>query len=193
MPEHSAEPADRQVRQIDEYELANLLRRADWQNVGGRGPWLTVAWCRTLTVHRHEDLESAQSAMRSIDRTGCGGGCHREHELLEAVGEGSQRRHVGCEWRTLNLVPWRVWGGRRPKHWGQRYDPKRRAAFFADHYGGEPDVDRQVRAILKRADKCADCAREAGEEHLAKLRKALGEDDQMSISELASMPLDALM
>jgi len=54
--------------------------RAVW--VAGEGRYATLAHCDVLTVQLHQTREAAESALGMIDRTGCGGGCHRHHELI---------------------------------------------------------------------------------------------------------------
>jgi hypothetical protein len=50
--------------------------------VVGDGEYATLARCGVLTVALHETIEQAQHAMRWIDSHGCGGQCHRDHELV---------------------------------------------------------------------------------------------------------------
>jgi hypothetical protein len=54
--------------------------RAAW--VQGDGPYAVLAHCRVLTVQLHPDPEHAEAAKRTIDETGCGGGCYRAHEVV---------------------------------------------------------------------------------------------------------------
>ena len=56
------------------------IRGTEW--VEGEGPIAVIAWCRVPTVTLHETMESAESAKRSIDETGCGGSCIRNHEIV---------------------------------------------------------------------------------------------------------------
>jgi hypothetical protein len=166
-PEDSAaaEPS-----QVDEAEAAELLSQIDRREIVGRGRFWTAAWCRTLSIHRHETLEAAQRAMALLDRVGCGGGCRGNHELIEAPETFSGRKHVGCDWRCMDpMVP----GARRQKMWASRYDPRKRAAWFAELYDEAPDVGRARAAIINRCQRCADCAREAGAQHIAKLKRAV--------------------
>jgi hypothetical protein len=60
-----------------------MFPRAEW--VSGRGEFATLAHCRVLTIELHETIEKAQTALRLIDSTGCGGMCHRHHELVQLV------------------------------------------------------------------------------------------------------------
>jgi len=55
-----------------------VWRRAD---VDGRGPWATLAHCRVLTVHLHQDRADAEDSLDWIHRYGCGAGCTRAHAL----------------------------------------------------------------------------------------------------------------
>lgn len=55
--------------------------KAYW--VHGEGPFASVAWCRVLTIQLYESAGEAQQAKEIIDKTGCGGVCHRQHELVE--------------------------------------------------------------------------------------------------------------
>ena len=41
-----------------------------------------LAHCQVLTVQLHTTLESAKTALRAIDRTGCGGACIKHHQLI---------------------------------------------------------------------------------------------------------------
>jgi hypothetical protein len=54
--------------------------KAAW--VQGEGAWASLAWCRVLTIELYRTRERAEAAKRTIDSTGCGGGCHRVHEIV---------------------------------------------------------------------------------------------------------------
>lgn len=56
------------------------------------GPYATVSYCggiehryRPPTVHLHPDVETAEDAKRWIDEMACGGGCVKQHEIVELV------------------------------------------------------------------------------------------------------------
>ncbi|GAB3154210.1 hypothetical protein GCM10027258_57750 [Amycolatopsis stemonae] len=64
-----------------------IWRRAVW--ITGEGPYATVSRCAhgpyelAVTVRLHADLDSAQSSLKLINDTGCGGRCSNRHELVE--------------------------------------------------------------------------------------------------------------
>lgn len=49
----------------------------------GSGRWATVSWCAGLTVHLHGNQADAENALQAINRTACGHGCWRDHELVD--------------------------------------------------------------------------------------------------------------
>lgn len=61
-------------------------RRVLW--VQGSGPYAVISWCggcRDVTVTLHVNPAKAAEAMRQINRLGCGGRCHKSHEVVEVV------------------------------------------------------------------------------------------------------------
>jgi hypothetical protein len=70
------------------YAVANCV----WPNnfwVNGDGPYATVSYCGRpektwrwhVSVMLHHDEATARKALERIDRLGCGGHCHRDHQL----------------------------------------------------------------------------------------------------------------
>lgn len=69
--------------------------RCEWPravSVTGDGPWATLAWCPggsrpgpALTIALWPTEDEARSARASIDRSGCGGQCRRDHEIVSLV------------------------------------------------------------------------------------------------------------
>lgn len=55
--------------------------RAVW--VTGEGRFALLARCHVLTVTLWETPEEAEERKRFIDRTACGGRCHRDHKIIE--------------------------------------------------------------------------------------------------------------
>lgn len=55
--------------------------RAHWWS--GEGPFVTLAYCRGLTVELHPTLEAAEEAKAIIDSSGCGGACQRRHRIVK--------------------------------------------------------------------------------------------------------------
>jgi hypothetical protein len=50
----------------------------------GDGRYATLAHCGgDLRVMLHETEETARTALKFIDDLGCGGGCHKHHELVD--------------------------------------------------------------------------------------------------------------
>lgn len=49
--------------------------------ISGSGEWALIAWCRVPTVTLWDTRDEAETAMRLIDATGCGGNCGRVHEI----------------------------------------------------------------------------------------------------------------
>jgi hypothetical protein len=63
---------------VDERDFDRVLGDdAAW--VTGEGPYLVLAYCRELTVTRHQTLERAIRTKRCIDGAGCGGNCVGVH------------------------------------------------------------------------------------------------------------------
>ena len=58
-----------------------LWKRAAW--ITGEGPYASVANCRALTVILYTTAEDAQKAKQFIDNVGCGGQCHKRHEIIK--------------------------------------------------------------------------------------------------------------
>ena len=54
--------------------------------------WAVVANCRAVTISLWESREAAEEAKRRIDQFGCGGGCHRAHELVRMTLDEAKRR-----------------------------------------------------------------------------------------------------
>jgi hypothetical protein len=191
MSENSPPDGVLQPLPIGDDALRRLLAEAEWQNVGGRGPYLTLARCGTLTIHRHMDLASAQKAMRWINNFGCGNKCVRSerdrlHIFLVAIGDDlSQRPHRVCGRPAISTK------GRRGKAWSGRYNPDRKAAWNVRNSGSLPDVDRARAQILAQCRRCPDCAREAGAAHLAKLQRE-ADKDYISPADLLKIPMDEL-
>ena len=44
--------------------------------------WAVVAWCNTVTITLWYDREDAETVKAELDRGGCGGCCHRAHEIV---------------------------------------------------------------------------------------------------------------
>lgn len=63
----------------------NTLAKCIWPHaiwITGEGPYALLARCRTLTVTLYADPESSRTAQHGIDRSGCSGGCSRNHETI---------------------------------------------------------------------------------------------------------------
>jgi hypothetical protein len=56
--------------------------------LGGEGPFASLAHCRGLSVMLHPTQAAAETAVRIIDHSGCGGGCCRRHEIVQLVEAG---------------------------------------------------------------------------------------------------------
>jgi hypothetical protein len=61
-------------------EAARRWPGAAW--IAGNGRHATVAHCRAVTVELHDTMADARAALAFIDRIGCGGSCHRRHEII---------------------------------------------------------------------------------------------------------------
>jgi hypothetical protein len=55
--------------------------KAEW--IDGKGHYASVAHCRGTTVHLFEARAEAEQAKHFIDSFGCGGGCHKRHEIVD--------------------------------------------------------------------------------------------------------------
>jgi hypothetical protein len=67
-----------------------FARHAVWTR--GTGEYATLAYCGgELTIMRHATLERAVEAKRTIDASGCGGGCVKVHAIIEIDPRNSRR------------------------------------------------------------------------------------------------------
>ena len=66
-------------RHVDCYKPGHIWPDAEW--ITGSGTFASLAYCQVLTVELHPTMESAAEAKRTIDATGCGHGCRRDHEI----------------------------------------------------------------------------------------------------------------
>jgi len=58
------------------------FRNAVW--IAGEGPYALLARCnKALTVTLWKTREEALKAKNAIDEGGCGGGCNKNHEIIE--------------------------------------------------------------------------------------------------------------
>lgn len=60
--------------------LKCALRRLEW--VHGRGDIALIAWCKYVTVTLYGSVADAEKAKTWIDNGGCGGGCHKSHDIV---------------------------------------------------------------------------------------------------------------
>jgi hypothetical protein len=60
--------------------VRQLYPSAVW--VMGQGEYATLARCRYLTIMLHPTEEQAQHELDVINKTGCGGDCINDHELV---------------------------------------------------------------------------------------------------------------
>ena len=60
-----------------------LFPTAEW--IAGEGPFAVLAWCRVLTVTLHPTRADADASREWIDRCGCGGRCHRAHDVVRLI------------------------------------------------------------------------------------------------------------
>jgi hypothetical protein len=71
--------------------MANKSWRAEAQkrwgkeaeSIHGDGQFALLAWCRVLTVTLWQTREEAEEQKKFIDRTGCGGFCSGDHEIID--------------------------------------------------------------------------------------------------------------
>lgn len=66
-----------------------LWSDANW--VSGEGCYALVAACRGTTVTLWTSRIQAEASKRAIDSTACGGGCTRQHEIVELSMSSSHR------------------------------------------------------------------------------------------------------
>ena len=59
----------------------NRWRWARW--IHGTGAFALLAHCGVLTVTLHETLAEAEKDKALIDRSACGGRCHKDHEIVD--------------------------------------------------------------------------------------------------------------
>lgn len=62
-------------------KTATRLWRPIWTD--GDGPVALVAFCKVPTVTLWPDHDHAERSRRFIDTYGCGGGCHRDHAIVD--------------------------------------------------------------------------------------------------------------
>lgn len=69
----------------DKSWLAEAQRRwgkeAEW--ITGNGQFALLAWCRVLTVTLWSTMAEAEENKKFIDEMACGGGCTRNHEIVD--------------------------------------------------------------------------------------------------------------
>lgn len=74
-----------------QHRTYNAVARCVWPRAGtivGEGEYATVSYCahgphdHAVTVQLHETLDDAEFAKDFIDRSGCGGRCSRQHEII---------------------------------------------------------------------------------------------------------------
>lgn len=56
-------------------------KKAEW--IQGDGQFALLAWCRVLTVTLWPTIAEAEENKKFIDEMGCGGGCTRNHEIID--------------------------------------------------------------------------------------------------------------
>lgn len=67
------------------HRLYSTMAKCIWHHavwVVGEGPYALLAHCRGTTVSLWTEQEDALSSKEFIDRLGCGGRCHRDHEIV---------------------------------------------------------------------------------------------------------------
>lgn len=58
-----------------------IWKPVEW--VHGDGPVAVVAFCKVTTVTLWPDTDQAEASREFIDRFGCGGGCYRDHAIVD--------------------------------------------------------------------------------------------------------------
>jgi len=56
-------------------------KEAEW--ISGDGQFALLAWCRVLTVTLWVNRAEAEKQKKFIDEMACGGGCTRNHEIID--------------------------------------------------------------------------------------------------------------
>ncbi len=56
-------------------------KKAAW--IHGDGQYALLAWCRVLTVTLWPTKDEAEENKKFIDEMACGGGCTRNHEIVD--------------------------------------------------------------------------------------------------------------
>ena len=56
-------------------------KKAEW--IQGDGQFALLAWCRVLTVTLWSTMVEAEEKKKFIDKMACGGGCTRNHEIVD--------------------------------------------------------------------------------------------------------------
>jgi len=78
------------VLTMDKKQFDQLAKQAEW--TAGFGNYATLAYCRGLTIIKHQTKAEAIEAKRCIDYTGCGGACCRVHLIVEIDPLNSRRQ-----------------------------------------------------------------------------------------------------
>ena len=59
-----------------------IWKKAEW--ICGEGRYASLAHCiNILTVMLHKTRQEAQKAKEDIDEGGCGGGCYKDHSVVD--------------------------------------------------------------------------------------------------------------
>lgn len=56
-------------------------KEAEW--ITGNGQFALLAWCKVLTVTLWSTTAEAEENKKFIDEMACGGGCTRNHEIVD--------------------------------------------------------------------------------------------------------------
>ena len=82
-PGYKGKLPDEVMIHIDELQFVRRFgSQAVWTS--GKGPYLLLAYCRELTITRHQTLEAAVKNKRLLDSDACGGCCSNIHVIAYA-------------------------------------------------------------------------------------------------------------
>lgn len=78
------------LRMDEDHFKRGFEKHAIWAH--GKGKYATLAYCGgELTIERHKTLRQAIHAKRTIDGSGCGGGCAKVHVIAYVDPTNSRR------------------------------------------------------------------------------------------------------
>ena len=76
-----------------------IWKRAEW--IDGEGRHASLAHCVDLTIQLYKSMEEVEKAKEAIDRMGCGGGCYKDHAVVDIDRVLMDENRKRYPWREL--------------------------------------------------------------------------------------------